>query len=179
MPLCTEGAGAGLEVFLERPAKCGRCLVAGGQRDLRHRITAEYQPAGRPFEANAAHVVARCLAQIGGEDAVKVKRREAGHGGQGLDGQGRVQVLLDVEEYGVEPLTMEEDRLLTRLHCLWGHHAARIAESERANYPILALSACGVFTLYEFVFVLMGRYRLRPIQRRNFDANHNSYTLCR
>ena len=117
-----------MEAFLERPAKCGRRLVAGCQR---------------------------------------------------LDGQGRVQVLLDVEEYGVEPLTMKEDRLLTRLHCLWGHQAASIAESERANYPILALSACGVFTSYEFVFVFMGRYRLRPIQRRNFDADHSSYTLCR
>ena len=70
-PLRAEGAGAGLEVFLERPAKCGRCLVAGGQGNLRHRITAEYQPAGRPFEANAAHVVARWLTQIGGEDAME------------------------------------------------------------------------------------------------------------
>ena len=50
-----------------------------------------------------------------------------------------------------------------------------------ANYPILALFACDVFTSYEFFLVLMGRYRLRPIhpiQRRKFDADHSSYTFC-
>ena len=135
-----EAAGAGVEAPLERPAKRGRRLVTGGQGDVRHRLAAEDQAAGRPLHADAAHIIAHGFMQIGGKDAMKIIGRKAGHRSQRLDGQGRVQVLLDMQKHCIEPFSMMEDRLLTRLQRLFGRHASSIAKTGGANYPILALS---------------------------------------
>jgi len=50
-----------------------RRLVTGFEGDLRHQVVAEDEAAGGPVEADAAHVVAGCLTQVGGEDAVEVE----------------------------------------------------------------------------------------------------------
>ena len=79
-------------------------VKSGVERDLEDRCVVKDQPVRRTLEAQALGVLLQGLADRRPEQAMKVKRREPGQTCQRRKRQILIEVGLDVNENGQEPL---------------------------------------------------------------------------
>lgn len=82
---------------LERPGESLVGAVAGGERQIGHRVRRRPERDGGGLEASPADVLRHPFTDRRPEDPVKMVRRQMGDIGEALEGQLTVQMLLDVE----------------------------------------------------------------------------------